>query len=284
MKKEEIRKEYFKLRIKGHSQNQCRKIIFSKFEFEVSKRTLQRWTKKLNETEWDLKDKSRKPKTIHRKINLEIEKRIIDLRNKTRFGENKLQIYFPNLSHKSINKILQKYNLTEPAKRKKKRIKYVRWQRKHPNSLWQIDHSDQKIDDKYVISVIDDCSRKSLAFVPVNQVTTNVVIKIIDDLIRIYGKPKQILSDNGSAYGLKSKHSKFDIKLRKRGIEHIRSAIHSPTTQGKVERLFQTFKREFIFCNKDSELWRMRYNHFRPHTSLNNKTPDEIYGDFKLLF
>jgi len=42
MKKEDVRKEYFKLRIKGHSQNQCRKIIFSKFEFEVSKGTLQR--------------------------------------------------------------------------------------------------------------------------------------------------------------------------------------------------------------------------------------------------
>ena len=127
-------------------------------------------------------------------------------------------------------------------------------------------------------------SRKSLAFIPVNIVTTDVVIKIIDDLIKLYGKPKQILSDNGSAYGLKSKHSKFDIKCRKRGIEHIRSAVHSPTTQGKVERLFQTFKREFEYCNGDSELWRMRYNHFRPHTSLENKTPDEIYNDLKLFF
>jgi hypothetical protein len=27
MKKYEIRKEYFKLRIKGHSNNQCRKIL-----------------------------------------------------------------------------------------------------------------------------------------------------------------------------------------------------------------------------------------------------------------
>jgi len=97
------------------------------------------------------------------------------------------------------------------------------------------------------------------------------------------------LTDNGSAYGLKSKHSKFDRKCRKKGIEHIRGAIHSPTTHsptttGKVERLFQTFKREFKYCNRDSELWRMRYNHFRPHTSLNRKTPDEVYNDFRSLF
>jgi transposase InsO family protein len=30
-------------------------------------------------------------------------------------------------------------------------------------------------------------------------------------------------------------------------------------------------------------LWRMRYNHFRPHTSLDRKTPDEVYNDFSKL-
>jgi len=188
------------------------------------------------------------------------------------------------LSHTSINKILRRHKLTGPSKRKKKRIKYIRWQRKHPNSLWQIDHSDQKVEGKWVVSVIDDCSRKSLAFVPVNRVTTDVVIGIIDDLIKTYGKPKQILTDNGSAYGYKSKHSKFDIKLRRREIKRIRGAVHSPTTTGKVERLFQTFKKEFKFCNGDVELFRMRYNHFRPHMSLNGKTPDEVYNDFSKLF
>jgi len=284
MDKEEIRKIFFKLKLKGHSYNQCRKILIVKYKFNVTNRTLKRWMKKLDiEDTWDLKDKSRKPKTIHRKITKEIEDKIISIKKQTGFGAEKIE-HFVDLSHTSINKILKKNKLTEPTKRKKKRIKYIRWQRKHPNSLWQIDHSDQKVEGKYVISVIDDCSRKSLAFLPVNRVTTDIVIKLIDDLIKIYGKPKQILTDNGGAYGLKSKQSRFDRKCRKRGIEHIRGAVHSPTTQGKVERLFQTFKREFPFCNNDVELWRMRYNHFRPHTSLNNKTPDEIYNDFRLLF
>ena len=283
MKKEDIRKEFFKLRIKGHSYNQCRKILLMKYGYEVHNRTLQRWDEKSRKTNWDLKDKSKRPKIINYKINSEIEKRVIDLRNKTGWGENKIAD-FVDISSWSVNKILNKHKLTEPNKRKKKRLKYIRWQRKHPNSLWQIDHSDQKIDNKYVISVIDDCSRKSLAFLPVNRVTTDVVIKLIDNLIETYGKPREILTDNGSAYGLKSKHSRFDVRLRKRGIKHIRGAIHSPTTQGKVERLFQTFKREFRYCNGNSELWRMRYNHFRPHTSLDRKTPDEVYNDFKLFF
>jgi transposase InsO family protein len=238
---------------------------------------------KLDHEDWDLRDESRRPKTIRKKITLELENKIVQLKKKTGWGAEKMENII-HLSHTSINKILNKYSLTSPSKRKKKRIKYIRWQRKHPNSLWQIDHSDQKIEGKWVISVINDCSRKSLAFEPVNRVTTDVVISLIDKLVKIYEKPRQILTDNGSAYGSKSKHSRFDRKCRKRGIEHIRGAIHSPTTTGKVERLFQTFKREYKFCNKDSELWRMDYNHFRPHTSLNGKTPDEIYNDFKLLF
>lgn len=282
MKKHEIRKIYFILSKKGHTNNQCRKILLAKYGYEVNIRTLRRWTQKLNKSDWDLCDKSRRPKTIHKKISEETEEKIISIRKRFGWGENKIAD-FVDVSSWSVNKILKKHKLTEPSKRKKKRIRYIRWQRRHPNSLWQIDHSDQKVKDKYVISVIDDCSRKSLAFLPVNSVTTDVVVKLIDDLVKIYGKPREILTDNGSAYGSKSKHSKFDRKLRARKIEHIRGAVHSPTTQGKVERLFQTFKREFRFCEGDVELWRMRYNHFRPHSSLEGRTPDEIYEDFNIL-
>ena len=255
-----------------------------KYDIEVHARTLQRWMNRLDyDRDWNLKDKSRKPKTIHGKITSDLESEVIKIKIKTGWGAEKIE-NFVGLGHTTINKILNKHNLTGSPKRKKKRIKYIRFQRKHPNSLWQIDHSDQKIEDKWVISVIDDCSRKSLAFCPVNKVTTLVVTKLLDEIIKKYGKPREILTDNGSAYGLKSKHSKFDRWCRRRGIKHIRSAIHSPTTCGKVERLFQTFKREFKFCKKDPEFFRMRYNHFRPHKSLNSKTPDEVYNDFCRLF
>jgi len=285
MKKELIRKEFFKLKLKGHSYNQCRIILNAKYNYCVHNRTLQRWIYNLeNNDKWDLKDKSKRPKTIYTKITSEIENKILEIRKKTGWGENKICQYFSDLSHKSVNKVLNKHELTKQIKRKRKRIKYIRWQRKHPNSLWQIDHSDQKIEGKWVLSIIDDCSRYSIAMVAMKSVTTEAVVKVIDDAIKKYGKPKQILSDNGSAYGLKSKHSKFDRKCRKRGIEHIRTAVHSPTTSGKVERLFQTLKAELEFCEQDLELFRMRYNHFRPHTSLNQKSPGEIYNDFNLLF
>lgn len=283
MKKEEIRKEFFKLRIKGHSYSQCRKIILSQFSYEVTSRTLQRWNERLNKTEWDLKDKSRKPKNIHYKITAELEKQVVSLRAKTGFGEDKLSNYFPNISHKTINKILNKFGLTNPSKNRKKRIKYIRWQRKHPNSLWQMDVSDQKIKGKYCFAVVDDCSRYCIGLIDLNIVTTNIVTHILDELARVHGYPREILTDNGNVFGLRSKHSKFDIWCRRRGIKHIRTAIHSPTTTGKIERFFQTLNKELVFC-KNPEHFRMRYNHFRPHTSLGNKSPADIYFDFSKLF
>jgi hypothetical protein len=279
MEKEEVRKEFFKLKLKGHSYNQCKIILKAQYNFDATTRTLKRWMNRLDSSEnWDLKDESRKPKQIHYKINQEIENKVLKIRNKTGWGANKIVSYFDNISETSIRRILEKYKLTKSVKRNKKRVKYVRWQRKHPNSLWQIDHSDQKIEGKWVLSIVDDCSRYSIAMVEMNSVTTDTAIAVVDDCIKKYGKPKQILSDNGSAYGLKSKHSRFDRKCRKRGIEHIRTAVHSPTTSGKVERLFQTLKAELELCNKNLELWRMSYNHFRPHTSLQRKTPAEIFN------
>ncbi|MBU2235509.1 queuosine precursor transporter [Patescibacteria group bacterium] len=83
MKKEEIRKEFFKLRIKHHSYNQCRKILKAKFNFKITKRTLQRWNKRHNETEWDFKDKSSRPKNIKTKITQDDELKIIKIKKKT---------------------------------------------------------------------------------------------------------------------------------------------------------------------------------------------------------
>lgn len=283
MKKEQIRKEFFKLRVKRHSYSQCRKILLAQFGYEITTRTLQRWSERLNKTEWDLMDKSRRPKNVNKKIDRDTEEKIISIRKQTGFGEKKL-INYVEIGHTSIYKILDKFGLINPSKNKKKRIKYIRWQREHSNSLWQMDVSDQKVDGKYCFAVIDDCSRYCLGLFELNNISTEIITKLLDNIIKIHGKPREILTDNGSVFGLRSKHSKFDRWCRRGGIRHIRTAIHSPTTTGKIERFFQTLEKELPFCNKDLELFRMRYNHFRPHSSLHSKSPADIYFAFYKLF
>jgi transposase InsO family protein len=281
MNKEDIRREFFKLKNMNHSYSQCRRILKAKYEFSVCERTLKRWIKLLDTNEWNLRDKSKRPKHIHYRITSALEQEVIRLRKQTGWGCDKLWFYLPglNISKISINRILQKHNLCRDSKNKGVRKKYVRWQRESPNSLWQIDHTDeQDIFRGYTLSIIDDASRYSLTLEKLNNVTTKSVTLILDKLIQKFGKPKQILTDNGSAYGGKNKHSRFDRWCKMRGIQHIRSKVHSPTTNGKVERLFKTMDEELQFCNNDLELFRMRYNHYRPHNSLNNKTPAAKYN------
>jgi len=283
MKKEDIRKEFFKLRVRHHSYSQCRKILRAKYNYEITLRTLKRWSKRLNETEWDLTDSSKRPNIIHRKITSKIESKILFLRKKTGWGANKIQPVIKEISESSIKRILNKHNLTNPNPLRKKRIKYIRWQRKHPNSLWQMDISDQKIKDKYCFAVIDDCSRYCLGLFSINRISTTIICKLLSDLFAIHGKPREILTDNGNVFGLRSKHSKFDVWCRRMGIKHIRTAIHSPTTTGKIERFFQTLAKELKHCI-DHHDFRMRYNHSRPHMSLEGKTPSSVYFDFSKLF
>lgn len=287
MKKEEIRKEFFKLKNKGFSYAQCKRILKAKFEYDVNTRTLKRWINRLDGGKWDLLDYSRRPHTIHTKVNGCMEKEILLLRTETGWGCYKLAAHLSQLgiSGRTINNILNKHSMCRESNNKGKQKKWVRWQRQHPNSLWQIDHTDEQ--DKfncYTFSVLDDCSRYSLALVKLNRVTTDIVTHILDILIKKHGKPKQILTDNGGAYGLNSKHSRFDRWCKRRGIQHIRTKVHSPTTNGKVERLFKTMDDELSFCDNDLERFRMRYNHFRPHGSLDNKTPSGVYFDFSRLF
>ena len=275
MKKEEIRKEFFKLRVKHHSYNQCRKILLAQFGYDVVIRTLQRWSRRLENGNWDLTDNSTRPKIIHARINSELENKILQIRKETGWGQEKIADIV-DVSHWTVNKILNKHCLCNPNPRRKKRLKYVRWQREHPNSLWQMDVSDQKIKDKYCFAVIDDCSRYCLGLYALNNISTAIITHILDKLILIYGKPREILTDNGSVFGLRSKHSKFDRWCNRVKVKHIRTAIHSPTTTGKIERFFQTLDKEIKFC-RNAEHFRMRYNHFRPHTSLAMKSPSKIY-------
>lgn len=270
------------MRIKQYSYTKCKTQLKELYEFNVSIRTLKRWQKRFSKDDsWNLIDGSRKPNKIYYKITKQVKEEIINLRKKTGWGAKRLKQILSHLklSHVTINNIIKEKGLTRKEGNRGTRAKYVRFQRKHANSLWHVDDSEFGEKGK-IIAVIDDCSRYSLGILKVNNVNTNVVIKFLDELIKKFGKPRQIISDNGSPYGLKSKHSRFDRWCRRNNIDHIRTRVKRPQTNGKVERLFQTIGKEIKFCNNDLEYFRCRYNQFRPHESLNWQTPSEVFNDF----
>lgn len=286
MKKELIRREFLKFRIQQRSYSRCKILLEEQHDYKISIRTLKRWQHRFEkDNDWNLRDSSRKPHTIHQKITAEATDKILSLREKTGWGAQRLreELSSLNLSHDTINRVLKDRGLTRKEGNRSKLPQGVRFQRKHVHSLWHIDDSEYGRKGK-IIAVIDDCSRYCLGILHVDTVNTAIATVFLDELIKKFGAPHQIISDNGSPYGLKSKSSKFDKWCRKRRIQHIRTRVKRPQTNGKVERLFGTIAREITFCKKDLELFRYRYNHCRAHQSLQWRTPAQVFHDFPYNF
>ena len=70
-----------------------------------------------------------------------------------------------------------------------------------PNERWSLDFAaDQFIDGRRmrILVVVDDCTRECLALVPDTSISGLRVARELDGLLRDRGKPKMIVSDNGS--------------------------------------------------------------------------------------
>ena len=92
MKKEIIRREFLKLRIKQHSYSKCKTQLKELYEFNVNIRTLKRWQKRFSKDDsWNLIDESRKPRIIHYKITEQAKEEIIRLRKQTGWGSKRLK-------------------------------------------------------------------------------------------------------------------------------------------------------------------------------------------------
>jgi len=64
--------------------------------------------------------------------------------------------------------------------------------------------------------------------------------------ITSYGRPEEVLTDNGSQYVTWRGKSVFTKELEKRGIQQIVAAPRRPQTLGKIERFWGTLWRECI--------------------------------------
>ncbi|PIN90412.1 hypothetical protein COU57_03430 [Candidatus Pacearchaeota archaeon CG10_big_fil_rev_8_21_14_0_10_32_14] len=261
MKKDAIRREFFRLRLSRNSYSQCKKVLKEKYDYEVTIRTPKGWRKRMESDNWDLRDKSTKPKTIRYKFSNEERKEIISLRNKTGYSSHQIRIKLEEkgivMSESFIKKIIKKGGLSRGNKMEGTRLKWVRFERDNPNSMWQLDGTEMD-DGDWVLPVEDDCSRYCVIIKKFKHMTTVKVIEVLEEAIAIHRKPREILTDNGSEFGGTSKESEFDKWCEKQNIIHIRSGVHKPTTVGKVSAIQQTIKRELSYCNNDLEAWRMR--------------------------
>jgi transposase InsO family protein len=243
----------------------------------MPKSTVYDWWCRFQRKGWEgLIDSSRRPHTIHR-LPEETVTRILEVRQEHGWCAEAIEAYLRTqgiqASHGSIYTILKMNDLiTRPYKPRRQRT-FIRFQRLHPDSLWQTDI--KYYGDRYLIAYLDDCSRYAPALGLFREATTDNVLHVLDDALGNGRVPSQMLTDHGTQYYSDSDKSRFTLYLETHGIQHIMSSIGKPTTQGKIERFFQTFEHYYPKFNNPNR-FREYYNN-KPHRSLNYKTPAQVY-------
>lgn len=163
------------------------------------------------------------------------------------------------------------------------------------NQQWQIDATYMFTKNwgwYYLISVLDDYSRKILAWRLQSNMDSNAFTDVVELACEFAGlkyKPlmtgsdgnPKLVSDRGP--GLISKA--FSEYLETRGIGHILASPYHPQTNGKIERFHRSAKERInlVIWDSPDELeleinnFIAYYNQERYHEALGNVTPDDVY-------
>jgi putative transposase len=150
------------------------------------------------------------------------------------------------------------------------------------NQTWAMDltfATDISKEQRIILGIIDHGTRANLALCELANKSTITILSSLIDCLRKFGLPKQIRVDNEPCF-----HGFWiQITLAILGVKLNAIAPNSPWQNGRIERFFGSFKRDFeriIEGDLPTLLaqWRWYYNFAGPHQHLNYKTPAEAWS------
>ena len=192
----------------------------------------------------------------------------------------------------TIWRILTRQGLVTAEPRKRPKRSYLRFEADLPNECWQSDFTHWPLadgTDVEILTFLDDHSRYALSCTVHAPVTGDIVVAAFRAAIDAHGIPASTLTDNGLVFTTRFLHgpNNFERELVILGIAQKNGRPNHPQTQGKVERFQQTLKRWLraqppadTLSDLQAQLDQFAdyYNHQRPHRSLANRTPAEVYA------
>ncbi len=155
------------------------------------------------------------------------------------------------------------------------------------DSLWSLDFfrcESILLKTHWVMVVMDQYTRSIIGFSVHQSDLDGVAVCCMFNRI-ISGKkqlPKYLSSDNDPLF----KFHRWQANLRVLDVEEIKSVPHSPTSHPFVERIIGSARREYLnhllFWNERDlqrklDQFQIYYNSSRGHSSLESKTPTEMY-------
>lgn len=249
-----------------------------------------------------LQERSRRPRSHPAQTPYVIRQAIIEYRQRgtITLGAKKIRAKlihrFPDQTPPSIttiNNILAQEGLVRTRRRRRRaspsRSPLAR--SAAPNDLWTTDFKGQfKLGNGqwcYPLTLMDQYSRCVLGCQAQTSVTGQETRHSFEHLFQEYGLPKRIRSDNGVPFastataGL-SPLSAWWIRL---GIVPERITPGKPQQNGHHERMHRTLKKYATYPPSHStqtqqqrfDAFRQEFNHERPHESLGQRYPSQVY-------
>lgn len=187
-------------------------------------------------------------------------------------------------NHKRVRRVYRLMNLNIRRRTKKRLPERVKQPLTLPtsfNQMWSIDFMSDSLQDGRkvrLLNIIEDFNRQSLAIEVDTSLPTLRVIRTLEKLVSLHGKPANIRTDNGPefiSHKLEEWCSKQQITL-----QFIQPG--RPMQNAFVERKNGSIRREllnaYIFTSLNEirnhcQTWQQDYNHDRPHKSLGYLSP-----------
>jgi putative transposase len=232
------------------------------------------------------------PKTVRRERppdHADIRKKMHEIAGKRRrFGYRRIGIMLERegfmTSQKKLYRLYKEEGLSVRRRRGRKRARGTRTPMPipiRPTIRWSLDFVSDTFgaSRKFrILAVNDDCTRENLCLVADTSISGARVARELTALIRIYGKPDCIVSDNGAEFASTAIlewacdtgaawHCIAPGKSRQNG--SIKSFNGSLRDECLNKEIFDSLTE----ARQTLALWRYDYNNVRPHSSLGNQTP-----------
>jgi putative transposase len=153
-----------------------------------------------------------------------------------------------------------------------------------PNKVWSTDITYIKLEKGfvYLAAIIDWNTKKILSWKLSNTMDVSLTASVLNEALSLYPKPDIFNTDQGSQY---TASAHVDI-LNKHNIQISMDGKGRSIDNIVIERFWRSIKYEEIYLNDYKSMNELRYsidnymtkyNSKRLHSSIGNKTPNEVY-------